>query len=95
VVVFGQVEASVPNEGTTGTSFSSSNQIQYGVTPLSVTAMVSLPQGGTIYDTCENSLGLPIGVGGSTLQDIEYSAPYVTAIRLGSLHGTGSLPSAP
>jgi hypothetical protein len=81
--VLGQVEASVPDEGVSGESLG--QPLQYGATPLTDTVLARLPNGGTIYDTCENAVGAPGGTGGSSVQDIEYSPPYVTAIRVGSV----------
>jgi hypothetical protein len=80
------VGASVPNEGISGVSLG--KPVQYGATPLTDTAMVALPKGGTIYDTCENGLGAPSAAGGSTVQDIDYTTPNIAAIRLGALHQT-------
>jgi len=84
--LLGGARGSVPNEGETAISVG--NPVHYGETPLIYTTLVSLPRGGTIYDTCENGVGAPGAAGGSTLTDIGYTAPYITAIRLGALHGT-------
>lgn len=74
-----ETRASVPNAG-----YRAGGGIPFGSASLYNSTGFRLPHGGTVYETCFPDPGSH-GNGGSSLP-LTFTSPYVTAIRVGSLH---------
>ena len=81
-------QSSVPNQGATGGLML--DYVQYGATTLTNSGTVTLPSGGTLYETCRNGGPGAPAVGGSNVSNIAYSDMYLAAIRVGSLHASSA-----
>ena len=74
-------DAAVPDMGETVTGYGTD---RFGSASLSNSSAFELPQGGTIYETCGPAVA-GHDFGGSD-EPLTFTNPYVTAIRVGTLH---------